>query len=170
MDRLFPTWIRWLLLTLAALWLAYQLVDYGRDIEAKKCSADRNAEVATTSEQRRSEEAATTEKRTEAADEHIQAIKTIQAERDAAASAAAGMRLQLSAAIERAKRTASQGSGAQPGRSPVDAIGAALAACEAEYRAMGADAAERYAAGRQCEREYEALKGESVTPDEGSGQ
>lgn len=176
LDQIMPTWLRWIIVACFALWLGYQLVDYGRDIEAKACIADRNAAAATTSEAHRQAEVTTTEKRTEAADEHIQAIKTLSAERDAAAASAAGLRIQLAAAIDRAKRAAPQDPSTQPGRSPIDAIGAALEACTAEYRAMGADAAERYAAGRQCEREYDALTApqstdtKSVTPEKGSDQ
>ena len=170
MDRLFPTWLRWVLVSVFALWVANQLFDYGRDIEAKACAADRNAEVATTSEARRSEESATTQKRTEVSDEHVRAIQTLQAERDAAAAAAVSLRSQLAKAIERAKRSGSSDPSPEPVRSPVEAIGAALAACEAEYRAMGADAAERYAAGLKCEGEYDALTPNRQTPDEGSGQ
>lgn len=176
LDQIMPPWLRWIMASAFAIWLGFQLFDYGRDIEAKACSADRNAEAATTSETRRQEEGATTDKRTEASDERIQALQTMQAERDAAAAAAAGLRIQLAHAVERAKRAAAQNPGSQPVRSPIDSLGAALAACEAEYREMGADAAERYAAGHQCEQEYDALTpvqsmpSQPVTPEKGSGQ
>lgn len=170
LDQIMPTWLRWVLITALALWLANQLYQHGRDVEAKACALDQSRAAAQVSEQRREDEQVTTVIRTEVSDEHIQAIKTIEAERDAATAAAERLRVSLRQAVDRAKRAGSPDSAPEQSGKAVDAIGAALAACTAEYRAMGADAAERYAAGRRCEGEYDAITGGRRSPDDGSGQ
>lgn len=170
LDQIMPTWLRWVLITALALWLANQLYQHGRDVEAKACALDQSRAAVQLSTERRQDEQQTTEIRTEVSDDHIQAIKTIEAERDAAAAAAERLRVRLRQAIDSAKRAGASDPASEQGGKAVDAIGAALAACTAEYRAMGADAAERYATGRRCEGEYDALIGERRAPDAGSGQ
>lgn len=171
LDKFIPRWARIALAVAAVLWLAFQLFDYGRTVERKTWEAKAANQATTTSEARRADEGATGQARSEASDDHIERIRTLSDQRDAAAAAAERLRKQLAAAQRVANGCAQSDPAAEQSRQAVAALGAVLAACEAEYRAMGRAAAEHYATGQLCEREYDALTVKaSDTPDKGSGQ
>lgn len=167
-DHLIPPWFRNLLIALLAIWLGYQLFDYGRDVQAMSCSLDQNTKALATSEDHRAEEGATTTKRTEAADEHIQAIKTLVDQRNAADLSAERLRRQISETVRVGQRCAANDPAAEQSRQAVAALGTVFAACQTEYRAVAAEAAERYATGIHAEREYDALTAADA-PASGAG-
>lgn len=161
-DQLIPAWFRNLLIALLAIWLGYQLFDYGRDVQAKTCSLEQTSQALATSEDRRADEGATTTKQGEAADDHFQAIKTLVEQRNAADLAAERLRRQLAETVRVAQRCAAGDPAAEQSRQAVAALGTVFAACEAEYRAVAAEAGERYAAGIHAERDYDALTAASA--------
>lgn len=161
-EQLIPPWFRNLLIALLAIWLGYQLFDYGRDVQAKSCALDQTTAALSTSEQHRADEGATTAKRSEASDEHIQALKTLVDQRNAADLAAERLRRQLAETVRVAQRCAPGDPAAEQSRQAAAALGAVFAACQAEYRALGSEAAERYAAGTHAEQDYDALTNTSA--------
>ncbi len=172
MGPFIPKWLEYLLAIAAVIWCGHLLVGYGRDIEAKACHIKQADQALATSEDHRTDEGATTTKRGEAADEHIQAIKTLVDQRNAADLAAERLRIQLSETVRVAQRCSPGDPAAEQSRQAVAALGAVFAACQAEYRALGSETAERYEAAIHAERDYDALTaGQAAsTPDEGSGQ
>lgn len=170
-ERFVPTWLLWVLFAACLAYGQYLVFDYGRQVERLAQQVRANTKATKTSEGHRAQEGATAQARSEATDDHIQTIRTLSDERDAAAAAAERLRKQLAAAQRVASSCAAGDPAAGQGRQAVAALGAVLAACEAEYRAMGRAAAEHYATGQLCEREYDALTvNASGTPDSGSGQ
>lgn len=161
-DHLIPPWFRNLLIALLAIWLGYQLFDYGRDVQAKACSLDQTRQALATSEDHRADEGATTIKRTEASDEHIQAITTLVEQRNAADVAAERLRHQLADTVRFAQRCTQDDPATEQSRAAVAALGTVFAACQTEYRAVAAEAAERYATGIHAERDYDALTAASA--------
>lgn len=158
MDSLIPPWFRNVLIAVAALWVAYQLFDYGRDVEAKTCQADEAAAAASSSESLRSDEAGTSGEQKEASDAHVQAILQLVDQRNAADAAAQRLRQQLAQALRTASRCGAAGDpAAEQSRQAVAALGAVFAACEARYRDVAAAAAGHLAAGQHCEADYDAL-------------
>lgn len=157
MDTLIPPWFRNLLIAALVAWLAYQLFDYGRDVQAKACGLDQTTAALATSEDRRADEGATTNARTEAADDHIKAIQTLVEQRNAADRTAERLRSQLAQTMRVAQCGAASDPAAERSRQAVAALGAVFAACEAEYRAVAAEAQQRYDTGIHTQREYGAL-------------
>lgn len=171
MGPFIPKWLEYLLAIAAVIWCGHLLVSYGRDIEAKACHIKQADQALTTSEDHRADEDATTTKRGEAADEHVQAIKTLVDQRNAADLSAERLRRQLAETVRVAQRCAANDAAAEQSRAAIAALGTVFAACTAEYRAVAAEAGERYAAGIHAERDYDALTaGDAITPDKGSGQ
>lgn len=170
LGRIFPLWARIVVAIGVVLWLGFQIYSYGREVERKAWRAKTTTQALNTSEGNRAQEGATGQARSEASDDHIETIRTLSDQRDAAAAAAERLRKQLAAAQRVANGCAQGDPAAEQSRQAVAAIGAVLAACEAEYRAMGRAAAEHLAAGQLCEREYDALTAKPGTPDSGSGQ
>lgn len=157
MSSLIPTWSKYLLVIGALTWFCSLLIDYGRKQADKDCHITQTDQALSTSEDRRAEEGATTTKRTEASDEHIQAVTTLVEQRNAAGVAAERLRHQLADTVRVAQRCTQDDPAAEQSRAAVAAIGAVFAACETEYRAVAEEAAERYATGIHAERDYDAL-------------
>lgn len=160
-----------------AVWLGNQLYVYGRSVERQSCHLQGTTEQLQDSERERKLEAATTTARTGAADDHIDRLAALQADRDAAAAAADGLRVQLAAAQRRATQGRTSGDPAsEQGRAAVDAIATVFAACEAEQRSLAEAAEQHRITGLRCEAEYDALTAEAPaasdagTPAEGAGQ
>lgn len=171
MGPFIPKWLEYLLAISAVIWCGHLLVSYGRDIEAKACRIKQADQALATSEDHRADEGVTTTKQGEAADDHFQAIKTLVDQRNAADLAAERLRRQLAETVRVAQRCTAGDPSAEQSRQAIAALGAVFAACTAEYRAVAAEAGERYAAGIHAERDYDALTdGDAITPDKGSGQ
>lgn len=169
-ERLVPTWLMWVLLAACVAWIQYQVYSYGREVERKAWQAKTTTQALDTSEGRRAQEGATSQAQDEADDAHIQTIRQLSDQRDAAAAAAERLRRQLAAAQRVASGCAKDDPAADRSGQAVAALGAVLGACEAEYREMGRAAAEHLAAGQLCEARYDALTAKPGTPDSGSGQ
>ncbi len=166
-----PKPLQYLLAVAAVIWCCYLLISYGRSIEAVACSLKQTSQALATSEDHRADEGVTTTKQGEAADDHFQAIKTLVDQRNAADLAAERLRRQLAETVRVAQRCTAGDPEAEQSRQAIAALGTVFAACQTEYRAVAAEAGERYAAGIHAERDYDALTaGDSITPDKGSGQ
>jgi predicted membrane metal-binding protein len=170
LERLVPTWLLWVLLAACVVWFQYQVFSYGRQTERLAWQLSTTKQAATTSEGHRAQEGATAKAQDEADDAHIQTIRQLSDQRDAAAAAAERLRKQLAAAQRVANGGAKDDPAADRSGPAVAALAAVLGACEAEYRAMGRAAAEHLAAGQLCEARYDALTAKPGTPDSGSGQ
>lgn len=170
LDKLIPTELRLLIAFLVVAWLGYQLFDYGRDVESKSCALVNADQAVQTSEGHRAEEQATNQKRSEASDEQVDRIRALQADLAAAAATSDRLRQQIDRTVRVAQGCSKGDPASEQSGKAVQALGAALGACTAEYREMGADAAERYSTGLRCEDEYNALsvKGTPVTSEKGS--
>lgn len=170
LGRIFPLWARIVVAIGVVLWLGFQIYSYGREVERKAWQAKTTTQALNTSEGRRAQEGATSKAQDEADDAHIQTIRQLSDQRDAAAAAAERLRRQLAAAQRVASGCAQDDPAADRSGQAVAALGAVLGACEAEYREMGRAAAEHLAAGQLCEARYDALTAKPGTPDSGSGQ
>lgn len=167
-----PLLLRILLPVVIAAGLAYLLIEHGRSTERQACATQQLSDATLVSEARRADEGATSTARMEASDEQIQAIRLLVDQRNAADLAAGRLRVELTAAVQRAQRGADGDPAAEQGRQAAAALGAVLAACEARHRELAAAAAEHLTTGLRCEAEYAALTaGQAAnTPAEGAGQ
>jgi hypothetical protein len=173
-----PPWAKALVALAVVGWLEYQLVDFVQEKERAACALQSTrtelAQASTdlhASEGLRAKAGNTFNLRSEAADDHIDRIRTMETQLAAARDASERLRRQLAATVSQAQQQcgAAGDPAAEQGRQAVEALAAVFGACEAEQRDLAAAAADHYSTGLRCEAEYAALT-PPVTPASGADQ